>query len=799
MSMKDCKADIKELLSETKLSEASIKKITQELTDAMEVNIKYGGLDNVTSRTQAVDDFIETMKVERIKKQNNKIINARTVLDWHAKIKEKEKPEDYEKAINDLIVGGDHFRDGMTQNADSLMNKTVDSFLTDLKNNKVYEVFDNASVELQDLITREIRLATGSKKDIPTGNKQAKLIGGIVAKHRENARVLNNAYGGNIGKVEGYEGRTRYSESKMSGKKEEYVAFGMEHFDWERIEKTKGKLIDDKEAYISDVFDVVTGEIQRPVDYFGTPRKRVNSSFEKQKSIFFKTGSWELHNRLYGETDVLTNTVEQLLSMSMATGAMRVGGANPSENISNLVKMLNTTSGAKINTRKVNLKMDIVTGAAFAPDSRRIKQTEDIIKNINMFNQLRGAVITAFFGDTLTASMVYKRIGASRLRGVQNSIGGAIKGMTKASRDEINDAVNFMFASDPHHLGSRFEGVDSGGVGGKLMHKYFKLQGLSQITDGSRINHANFLMSRMGKFSKTNWKNLDPSLKKTMETYDIGQKDWDIIREYGVVDNNGIDIITPNTLQRELERGRISKLTERDRVVGKLNNFINDIINTATMNTDARSRATVQFDQTQGTIQSAVANIVMQYKGIVLAFHQKVLRPEFVPPRGEKFNKLNQLKKAGVLLAHSALSGWLILNTKQALHNLFAGDDRDAVNMFDDEGELNLDILLRSIVIGGGSAMYGDVISNLSNPKDFINSMIPASNLIYNPIELVTKTIVGDTENIDREVYDTLKVMTPNLFFTKEIVNSSIIDGLDWIFENNLRSHRDRINDRYYK
>jgi hypothetical protein len=103
--------------------------------------------------------------------------------------------------------------------------------------------------------------------------------------------------------------------------------------------------------------------------------------------------------------------------------------------------------------------------------------------------------------------------------------------MTKASRDEINDAVNFMFTSDPHHLGSRFEGVDSGGVGGKLMHKYFKLQGLSQITDGSRINHANFLMSRMGKFSKTNWKNLDPSLKKTMETYDIDQKDWDIVRK----------------------------------------------------------------------------------------------------------------------------------------------------------------------------------------------------------------------------------------------------------------------------
>jgi hypothetical protein len=57
------------------------------------------------------------------------------------------------------------------------------------------------------------------------------------------------------------------------------------------IEKTQGKLIDDQVDYISRVFNTVTGEVHKPTDYFGKNRKSVSSSFEKQKSIYFKTGS----------------------------------------------------------------------------------------------------------------------------------------------------------------------------------------------------------------------------------------------------------------------------------------------------------------------------------------------------------------------------------------------------------------------------------------------------------------------------------------------------------------------------
>jgi hypothetical protein len=43
----------------------------------------------------------------------------------------------------------------------------------------------------------------------------AERIGAIVNKHRENARILHNDYGGNIGKIDGYEGKTRYSSSRI--------------------------------------------------------------------------------------------------------------------------------------------------------------------------------------------------------------------------------------------------------------------------------------------------------------------------------------------------------------------------------------------------------------------------------------------------------------------------------------------------------------------------------------------------------------------------------------------------------
>jgi hypothetical protein len=76
------------------------------------------------------------------------------------------------------------------------------------------------------LIVREIRIASGSNVDIPTGNKVAERIGAIVNKHRENARILHNDYGGNIGKIDGYEGKTRYSSSRMLTEgKEAYTKF----------------------------------------------------------------------------------------------------------------------------------------------------------------------------------------------------------------------------------------------------------------------------------------------------------------------------------------------------------------------------------------------------------------------------------------------------------------------------------------------------------------------------------------------------------------------------------------------
>jgi diacylglycerol kinase len=58
---------------------------------------------------------------------------------------------------------------------------------------------------------------------------------------------------------------------------------------------------------------------------------------------------------------------------------------------------------------------------------------------------------------------------------------------------------------------------------------------------------------------------------------------------------------------------------------------------------------------------------------------------------------------------------------------------------------------------------------------------------------------IKGSNNIDRKWNKVFKSMTPSLFYTKELVNSSIVDGLDLIFENNLEEHRKRVKDRYSK
>jgi hypothetical protein len=50
-----------------------------------------------------------------------------------------------------------------------------------------------------------------------------------------------------------------------------------------------------------------------------------------------------------------------------------------------------------------------------------------------------------------------------------------------------------------------------------------------------------------------------------------------------------------------------------------------------------------------------------------LAFKQRVLDYEFAPVRGEKFDKLNAIQQGGVILAVAVISGFTVLNTKEAL------------------------------------------------------------------------------------------------------------------------------------
>jgi hypothetical protein len=78
---------------------------------------------------------------------------------------------------------------------------------------------------------------------------------------------------------------------------------------------------------------------------------------------------------------------------------------------------------------------------------------------------------------------------------------GSFKGLTKGQRQEINELVDFTFQSDPHTLGNRFEAVDSGGLGGNYLNKYFRLTLMSQVTDGAKIQH-NSLISCLCPFVK---------------------------------------------------------------------------------------------------------------------------------------------------------------------------------------------------------------------------------------------------------------------------------------------------------
>jgi hypothetical protein len=89
----------------------------------------------------------------------------------------------------DFIIGGNYNKDSMALNSQSLGETTSSAFINELKRDNLFDVFSKADQTLENMITVEIRIATGSKTDVPTGNIDAKNIANIVNKHRENARI----------------------------------------------------------------------------------------------------------------------------------------------------------------------------------------------------------------------------------------------------------------------------------------------------------------------------------------------------------------------------------------------------------------------------------------------------------------------------------------------------------------------------------------------------------------------------------------------------------------------------------
>jgi hypothetical protein len=75
----------------------------------MAVNEKYGGIDGHTGRQEVVDDFIETMTIERNKQKINKMLNAKKIQDWIDTIKYIIHPSPFQirkERINCIIHQG---------------------------------------------------------------------------------------------------------------------------------------------------------------------------------------------------------------------------------------------------------------------------------------------------------------------------------------------------------------------------------------------------------------------------------------------------------------------------------------------------------------------------------------------------------------------------------------------------------------------------------------------------------------------------------------------------------------------
>ena len=431
-------------------------------------------------------------------------------------------------------------------------------------------------------------------------------------------------------------------------------------------------------------------------------------------------------------------------------------------------------------SKMVEKTYDVLTGRANTVDGPVLAGVMGALRSISTAAQLKGAVISAVPGDTVTTMLASNFNGMPAMRIVAGVARELSRGgpESKALAARLN--LTAHAAMDFNHGYRFFQDQIAGPAQLRFMATtVIRAQGLQAWTEmmkrvfsmeftGHLADHAHLPFAELQAANRP--------LANFLERYQINQAEWDAIRATPVMEVNGATFLDTSAIADAglAERVRTGIMQER---------------RFAVLEPDSRTRALTTAGLPQGTFMGELARSVAMFKSFTItmaATHMMRIASQ------ESFGEMAKLGLPFILMHVAA--GAAAIQAKNVLYG------KDPANMRPMD---NPTFWVQSLAQGGGLGVYGDMLNSAftkSGRSPIAELGGPIGGIAEDVLKLTSgqmrKAYEGQDTSIGAEMTRIGRRYTPGTWYTKLAVDRLLWDNLQQMVDPDYRGSFRRMEQR---
>jgi hypothetical protein len=624
-------------------------------------------------------------------------------------------------------------------------------------------------------MTRDLIAEIFANGKAQTGNLLAKQGAEAWLKTIEGLRQRFNAAGGDVGQLAyGYMPQAHDSARVRNAGAKKWASDTLPMLDRKRYLREDGSRMSDKEVldFLEAAHETLATDglnKQTPGAFKGSGARANRGADSRQ--IHFKDGEAYLaYNRQYGLGSMYDAMIGHIGGMARDIGLVERYGPNPAQQfrLQNDLAIKADQGGKRVFGNKAEAYWDLVTGATASPESARVAQVGQTIRNIQTFGKLAGAVISSItdLGSVMVTTFYNKLPYWDLLK-------NTVKGMGAEGREFAN--AHGMIAESMINDLNRWAGENIKNTwSGRLANSTMRLSLMNAWTDTLRRGFSMTMQQGLGKLAGKKWADLTEWDRSHLGRKGITEADWGVINQAQLTKFNGTDMLTPEAIAA-------SGHARANEVTAKVLGFITDESEYAVINPDLATRAIQTWGGTQGgTVKGELARSVMQFKSFPIAMISRHWRRMLDAPKGLDGAPAlaNKLAYTAAMLVSTTALGAIAFQTKQMLQG------KDPVDMSTPK------FWTRAAAQGGGAGFIGDILlgdtTDSRSPLDNLGKLAlgPTFGSLADLYELtkgnIDEKLAGKDTHIGAEALKFSRSHLPyvNLWYTKAALDHMILHAV---------------------